>query len=138
VELLNDARSLKSQGKYRESLEKFNLAIEIESNDCKVFLERGEVRANLQDYRGAIADYNQFFKIGEYFLKQSNMKHKGYTDNDVQVLVFSMNIAKAYFNRGIAKNKLGDSIEACKDIRKSCELGNEEACEMAKKVCNQR
>jgi len=138
TQLLNDARGLRSQGKYRESLEKFTLATEIQSDDCVVFFERGEVKANLKDYRGAIADYDKFFQLGEYYLEQSKMKHSGYTWADISALMFESHRGKAYFNRGIAKNKLGDSIAACEDIQKSCELENKEACEMAKRVCNQR
>jgi hypothetical protein len=45
-------------------------------------------------------------------------------------------LPEAYKSRGIAKSRLGDKVGACEDFRFACVLGNSEACENSKRVCN--
>ncbi len=46
------------------------------------------------------------------------------------------NFADAYYNKGIAKYKLGDKYSACLDWSKAGELGNYNAYDLIKKNCN--
>ena len=71
---------------------------------------RGFVKFELEDFRGAISDYNICVEI--------NPKE-----------------AKAYLNRGIAKGFLGLFESGCLDFSKAGELGSAMAYELIKKYC---
>jgi tetratricopeptide (TPR) repeat protein len=77
----------------------------------EIYYNRGLSKANLLDYRGAIADYTLAIKL--------NPK-----------------LTEAYLNRGIVKNILKDKNGACLDWSKAGELGYKEAYEIIKKYCN--
>jgi tetratricopeptide (TPR) repeat protein len=64
---------------------------------AKDYLVRGRSKSNLQDYRGAIADYNK-------------------------VIELNPKVAVAYYNRGLEKSKVGEKDSACLDLSKAGEL----------------
>jgi len=72
---------------------------------------RGGSKLLLEDYLGAIEDFNEVLKINPY----------------------SVN---AFYGRGIAKIFLGQKDSGCLDLSKAGELGNEPAYEAIKKYCN--
>jgi tetratricopeptide (TPR) repeat protein len=77
----------------------------------QAYFNRGIAKSNLQDYRGAIADYNKAIEIDPLD-------------------------SKAYFNLGFSKYKINDLNGACLDWSKAGELGYYEAYDTIKKVCN--
>jgi len=78
-------------------------AIEIDPNDAGAYNSRGIGKINIQDYRGAIVDFNKAIEIDPKY-------------------------AMAYYNRGKAKNFLGDETGAIADATQAIELNpkNEE------------
>jgi tetratricopeptide (TPR) repeat protein len=62
-----------------------------------IYFQRGDSRANLQDYRGAIEDYNWVIKV-------------------------DTNLPECYFNRGICRLHLKEYTTAILDFNKSIEL----------------
>jgi tetratricopeptide (TPR) repeat protein len=89
--------------KYEEALKDFNKAIELEPIDVINYYNRGNAYYYLLNYKQAIADYSKAIEIDP-------------------------NYTNAYYNRAMAKKQL--EIEYCNDIKKSCELGYSEACEL--------
>ncbi|MEK6783296.1 MAG: tetratricopeptide repeat protein [Bacteroidota bacterium] len=81
----------------------------VESAD--VISARGLAKSALQDYRGAIEDFNKAIELNP-------------------------DDSKPYFSRGLAKLKIGQKDSGCLDFSKSGELGNETAYETIKKYCN--
>ena len=75
------------------------------------FYERGLAKYDLEDYNGAITDYNKAIQ-----LKPDD--------------------ADAYYNRGNAKDELEDKIGACTDWSKAGELGDSDAYILIKENCN--
>lgn len=95
---------------YREAIEDFNKAIELDSMYAKAYHNRGLTKGKLSDYRGAIEDFNKAVEIDPKY-------------------------GRAYHNRGLAKGMLGDKNGGCLDFAKADELGHDEAYAMIKKNC---
>ena len=81
-----------------------------QNKDAKYYFEQGDAKGNLEDYRGAILDYNKAIEINPQY-------------------------ADAYFNRGVVKYILKDTNGACLDWSKAGELGHMEAYDLIKKYC---
>ncbi len=76
--------------------------------DPSYYLVRGEIKYKLNDFKGAINDYEETIKIKE------NRKETEYD----QIY------AKAFSGRGISKCDLGNKKDGCKDIEKGKQLGD--------------
>jgi tetratricopeptide (TPR) repeat protein len=87
------------------------MAIDIDPKFVLAYLKRGEVKFQLQDYNGTMADFSKAIEI--------NPKS-----------------AVAYYNRGIIKIMLEQKDSGCLDLSKAGELGYEQAYEAIKKYCN--
>ena len=79
-------------------------------NNDKAFFGRGYVKHKLEDYRGAILDYNS-------------------------VIELSPSDAITFVYRGLAKINLGYIDSGCLDFSKAGELGDEEAYDLIKELC---
>ena len=89
----------------------FSLFISCQNQTAETYNNRGIAKVSLQDYSGAISDYNKAIEINP-------------------------NDAEAYNNRGIAKIKLGQKDSGCLDLSKAGELGYSQAYEAIKDFCN--
>ncbi len=165
-ELLGEANLLNQQGKYPEAIEVYSKHIQLDTEfTISAYIYRGDTKLKLQDYSGAIADYNQVLRLcvnakadseskmsalkikdpfeglrsaGEVAEKALNMTdtEKEYDKLKTRKLMADLGLIMAYNSRGTAKSRLGDKIGACEDFRFACVLGNSEACENSKRVCN--
>jgi len=124
----------------------YSKAIELDPNNAKdknfsanaqikrtrAYFNRGEVKIDLKDYDGAIADYtkaielnpnnaNTFINraIGKVGLKDYDGAIADYT----KAIELNPNDAIAYYSRGYIKSFWGLDSEACQDIRKAQKLG---------------
>lgn len=79
--------------------------------------KRGAEKSASGDYAGAIADYSKAIQLGPLDPLDPNV------------------VAKAYTLRGVTKGTLGDTTEACIDLRKAQDLGNANASELVVKYC---
>ena len=102
-------------------------------------LNRANVKNNLKDYKGAIADYNKAIEIdsndaiayvnrgiAKYLLKD----YKGSIADNNKAIEIDPNYTKAYVNRGAAKHILNEN--SCDDFKKACDLGS---CEAFNQLC---
>ena len=99
---------------YPKSLQYCNDAIKLNPNDFNARLTRGQVKARLGDYRGAILDFDKAIDI-------CPEKWGG------------------YYYRGVTKIALGEidsTNSACLDLSKAGELGKMEAYDLIKKACH--
>ena len=94
---------------YMGAIMDFNKAIEIEPTALAYFL-RGLSKNHLEDYRGCIADMTKAIEIEPF--------------------------GKAYLSRGVAKIIIGQKESGCLDLSKAGELGEEEAYNGIRKLCN--
>lgn len=89
--------------KYTDALTYYSKAIDkLDQPQAQTLLVRGEVFEKLENYQAAIQDYSRVIEMQE-------------------------NLSDAYYLRGEAKARLGNTEEACTDWKKAAELGNKEA-----------
>ena len=108
------------------------------------YFEQGNAKDNLQDYRGAIEDYNKAIKINpqyaEAYYNRGNAKddledYRGAIEDFNKAIKIIPQDAGAFYNRGVAKYKLGDKSGACLDWSKAGELGEMKAYDLIKQYC---
>ncbi len=109
------------------------------------YVDSGNAKSDLKDYRGAIADYTKAIEINPNFadayynrgLAKADLKdYRGAIADYTKAIEIDPNDAKAYVNRGNAKFELGDKDGACLDWSKAGELGLDEAYDYIKEYCN--
>ncbi len=112
--------------------------------DAEAYSNRGNSKVELEDYRGAIQDYNKAIKINpnyaEPYSNRGNSKgeledYGGAIQDYNKAIKINPNYAKAYITRGNAKYILGDKESACSDWAKAAKLGITQASELIKEYC---
>ncbi|NJM76181.1 MAG: tetratricopeptide repeat protein [Acaryochloridaceae cyanobacterium RU_4_10] len=72
-------------GDYREAIQDYTQAIQLNSHDADAYVGRGNVRSDLGDYRGAIQDYTQAIQLNpNHGLAYYNCGNAQYQSGDVQ------------------------------------------------------
>jgi len=89
----------------------YSRSIELNPDNEAAYVNRGNVKYSLKDYRGAKADCTKAIEL-----------------NPDNVL--------AYFGRGFARRKLKDYYGACADWRKAANLGYTNAAKWVREYCN--
>ena len=120
-----------NKGEYEEAIEKYNEAIELNSNYAETYNNRGVVKNKLRKYQEAIADYDKTIELNpNYAIAYSNRGNaknnlgqyqEAIADHD-KAIELNPNYADAYNNRGIAKDNLELHPEAIADYDKTIEL----------------
>jgi tetratricopeptide (TPR) repeat protein len=132
-----------------------NLKYEIETKNRmlgSVYYIRGFCKYKLYDFRSAIDDFTKAILLSGTDPSSNGIVHEAYCcrgvckvelgDNKGALNDYNSSIkasplyCKAFFFRGILKNKLKLNVEACKDLSRSGELGCSEAYEVIKDICN--
>jgi tetratricopeptide (TPR) repeat protein len=99
---------------WKSALRDYDKAIELEPDFINAIMNKGTVKDENEDYLGAIEDYNKVLS---------------FKNVDIE------NQQRSYFNRGNTYFNLKKNDEACKDWKKSLELGAEYAKERIDKYC---
>lgn len=163
-------------GNYFESIQSYNKVIEIRKkqykenpkyvNLDKAYMNRGNCKIELKDYRGALMDFNNAILVcdnapypsisdlynckgkAQVLLKEYDKalitlnKSIELNQNDVlsnktgRLDVDNSTLAESYYYRGIAYFYLKDLENACKDWSKAGELGAKHAYKDIQKHCN--
>lgn len=144
--LYEKARHLAEQTKYREAIESYTAAIDLEPDDPRAYVGRGDAKFGLEDLRGAIRDYDKAIDI--YFSWKPDEPEKKVGDSTGNVTLQEFEAMQArpkasdaaaalgptYFRRGLAKKGLGDTLGACQDFREYCKWDGEDFSSF--KICN--
>ena len=97
-------------GENEKALKNYDLAILNTPEDGEVFFKRGIYLFEIENYAGAMEDFNYAIKL----------------DNSIPA---------PYTNRGLLKLELKDKAGACEDWKKAFQLGSEYAQQLLKKHC---
>ncbi len=102
------------------------------SQTATEYYKRGVAKGELQDYRGAIADFTAAIKINPKdfdayqsrgFAKGELQDYRGAIADHTRAIEINPTFAAAYYARGLAKISVGDKDGGCLDLSKAGELG---------------
>lgn len=134
---------------------KTNEAINLDPNYAEAFFERGKLKMRLEDYRGALSDFEKakelnFSDESVYLNIAYAFHYLGRKDDAIrnydEALMHNPDSGYAYLNRGIAKlGKVGVAFsneekeikdQGCMDLSEAGELGSSIAYDLIKECCN--
>ena len=129
-----------------ESLESYSLAIYLDPDNSKFWMNRGLVKGALKDSSGSLKDLSKSLTLKEtpagYLNRGVTYIVLGQTDLAMDDLNRSISLdpsyAKAYRNRGIIYNHRGDSVAACSDWRLALEKGDQEMKSWISSYCQSK
>ena len=121
---------------YKEAVENYTQAIQLQSNTALFYNNRGCAYGGLGEYDKAISDYNKAIELDSF--NSTDYHNRGYTYNNLKeyekaisdygkAIELSPNNATAYNNRGSIYIVLGRTDEAISDLNKAIELKPEVA-----------
>lgn len=134
----------KENGDYEGSIYDYNKAISLDSSYSEAIYNRSFTYKVMGDYFSAQEDINLLIKENENRPEYWNMKgNLQVLHGNIEDAISSYNIAigydsdysEAYYNRGITKLLLNQSILACEDFQASINLGNKKAEEIVLHFC---
>ena len=126
------------------SMEMFSRAIRRCPNNEKAFYNRGRLRMQLKDYKGAIEDLNVtlILKPDHFGAYNNRGMSKGLMQDFTgaigdfsQAIRLNPEYSKAYFNRGNAEMAIDSLQSACSDWEKAASLGENAAQRLLKEYC---
>ena len=117
-----------------ESLESYSLAIHINPNNDKYWINRGLIKGALKDPQGSLKDLTKALSIRESSQAYLNRGVTNASLNNLSAAIEDLNNAiqldpnysQAYRNRGIIHKHRGDKYTACTDWKKAHQLGDSE------------
>ncbi len=134
--------------KFTEAIEDYSKGIELNPGEYvfHFYYLRGVAKKDLHNYSEAIKDFSKSIEINPKYANAYNDRGNSYNslDNISEAIKdYSKTIelnpkyynGAAYYNRGNAKQKIGDK-SACEDWRKAKDLGTTFAEEKLKKYCS--
>ena len=113
---------------FKEAIEDYNKAIELDPKDPKKFNNRGNAQQELEKFKEAIEDYNKAIKLNptdsKAFFNRGNSKRKNQDNSGAikdfdKAIELNPNYSKAYFNRGFLKVKSEDFNGAKEDYNQA-------------------
>jgi tetratricopeptide (TPR) repeat protein len=132
----NKGMQLFAQGKSKEAIKSFDIAIKEDSTYEDAWIKRGFIKGMNGDFEGEMSDYNHVIKTfpdhtNAYISRGGAYNRLGEFEKAIADFNMALSLdpdnQEAYNNRGFAKKGLGDKEGACEDWNKSKQKGNAEA-----------
>jgi tetratricopeptide (TPR) repeat protein len=131
---------------FQGAIANFDKAIELDPKSAVSYYERGLTKTDLRDYSGALSDFNIAFKLGyhdseELLFTRGLTKfylsdYTGAITDFTKAIELDPNNSLSYYLRGGCQIILKNYNAGCLDLKKSRDLGLDEANEMIRKYCN--
>ncbi|MDP2302320.1 MAG: hypothetical protein Q8N03_07850 [Ignavibacteria bacterium] len=124
-------RSEERSGNINKKLMDLNRTIEIDTNFIKAYIERGKIKKDFGDYRGAIKDFTRAIKLDSgnitaiYFRAGARVKIKDYLGamyDYSRVIEIDSTDAVAYNLRGNVKDRIGNFRGAISDYTSAIDI----------------
>lgn len=134
----NRGAQYKKKGQANLALDDYNQSLRLDPSDTDTYYNRGNLYASKRDYDAALADYNRaivgydkarypaYYKRDYYKARGDVFRKKG--DYERAIADFNVaiqidpNYARTYYNRGVAKLKIGDVAGSDADLAKARQL----------------
>ncbi|HRU67572.1 MAG TPA: glycosyltransferase family 39 protein [Bacteroidia bacterium] len=122
--------------KIREGFQDFDSAILLKNDYAEAWSNRGILKGQQGDTRGALADLNKAIELNPAYVKAYLNRSIAYlTLNQIPQAMLDLNTAigldslnaQAYYLRGITQINSGNKSAGCKDLKKSLRLGFKQA-----------
>jgi len=136
IDWFEKGNALITAGKYKEGVEAYTSAIELDPKYVDAFIFRGIAYRALGDNRQAIKDFGKAIEMDPKYTKAYVNRGDSYgelgdhrqaiKDYDKAIQV-DTKLAPAYYNRGIAYGKLGNHQQKIEDFKIAARLGDKEA-----------
>ena len=130
---------------HKGAVEQLTKLIDQDPSNVASFLNRGISKSVLEDYEGAIADFDAAAKIApnmpEVYYNRANVffDTKRYVEaiaSYTDALGKNKNYTQAYLNRALAKRATGGAYDPCTDWKAAAALGSEKAKKMLDVFCD--
>ena len=119
--------SRSSVGQYKEAIEDYDKAIELNQNNKNIYSNRGNCKYDIQQYKEAIKDYDKAIELNPN--NEKAYYNKGLTKTKLKLyeesvecynkaIDLNQEYYKAYFNRYISQYNLKEYEKAIKDYKK--------------------
>jgi len=127
------------------ALEDYDEVVKLEPTEEENYINRGLVKEKMKDFSGAQKDFSKAIELNENneraWLSHGNIMSKT-KKWDTAIEDYSMAVTLdpeyglAYFNRAMAYQNVKNSVAACKDLRKSEDLGLRIEATLKSKICH--
>jgi protein O-mannosyl-transferase len=133
--------ALYDEGNLNEAIVHYNKAILIKTDYAEAYINRGNAYAKFNQYQRAIDDYNEAMYLKQDYIEACINRGVAYAklghyqraiDDFSKAIDLNPDYAKAYLNRGIIYIMQGNTDFGCRDLQKTCSLGNCKLLEVAK------
>jgi len=138
---LRTGHSLYRKKIYREALQEFGKAIELDPNNYQAYFWRGRVYMKVKRYRESTVEFQMAIKLKpDYAEAYDNLGwlHMQLDEYDESIKYLSKSLELkpndgwAYYTRGRCYFQKGDLKKALKDTKTSCSLGYKQGCQAYK------
>ncbi len=130
-------------GRYEDALKDLDRAIDIDPNFGDALYNRGLLFDEMKMFDEAILDYTKAISLDPDDIRPLNNRGVTYgnmgryadaIEDFSAIILIDPNSSLAYHNRALTYYISGEAEKALEDFKKSCDMGNETACESYKKL----
>lgn len=150
IEYSSESARSASSGDYNKAIRILDTAIINHPQYALFYIDRGRYKSKIKLHKEAIADYSEAIKIDSnislayYYRSETktflNDLYGALSDLDIYIsrvekAGISIDLERAFFNRGLLKIRLNKIESGCLDLSKAGELGYSNAYNYIKKYC---
>ncbi len=131
-------------GDLKGALEDYDEVVRLEPKEEENYINRGLVKEKMKNLEGALADFTQAIKLNEknpraWVCRGNVVSKMGKWAEAVEDYTIAISHdakhGRAFYNRAICQQNVGNSFEACVDLKSASRLGIKDADKLIPKIC---